>query len=246
MTQEQPNPQAPNFDPNTPVEIDFRQEIVRFRQNPTMNVEDLFSSNKMENSEYPDRPGVRVKIDKPIATSISADTNVMQHLDAVLGVSEQVAIGIVTAEYNPADAFLAGAKPDNTKVRYVSLFNNDPSKNNGRARILGPLTAGVPLTIGRGMLESLTEEKGTVPGVSGTHCTIEIDDDNVLTIIDEHSTNGTTVFTNGSNQPRNDKSLNVQTWSQPSAESVKLLEAEKEAAKLRKVSKLGRFTVDKD
>lgn len=231
MTNEHLNPQAQNIDPNLQGEISLEGEIALLRQNPAIGSEDLFSSNKMQSSEYPDKPGVRVALGTPIETAVSGRSDVNQDLMAVVALGKGVALGVVK-----------GRDQSGSEVSYLSLLNNDPSENEGRARFIDVLAEGAPVTLGRDKLEQIAGREGAVPGVSGTHCTIELRD-GVLTVVDETSTNGTSLFTNSTNN-RTRQFKDIHTWSQPSGETKKLIEAEKEAERLSKVSQLGRFTVD--
>jgi hypothetical protein len=231
MTNEHLNPTTQNIDPNLQGEISLEGDIAMLRQNPALGSEDLFSSNKMQSSEYPDKPGVRVALGTPIETAVSDRSDVQQDLMAVVALGKGIALGVVR-----------GKDQSGSEVSYLSLLNNNPSENEGRARFVDVLAEGTPITIGRDKLEQTVGREGTVPGVSGTHCTVELLD-GVLTVVDETSTNGTTLFTNSTND-RVRQFNGIQTWSQPSGETKKLIETEQEAERLSKVSKLGRFTVD--
>ncbi len=231
MTHEPLNPQTPNFDPSLQGDISLGAEIAMLRQNPAIGCEDLFSSNKMQGGEYPDKPGVKVALGIPIETAVSGKSDVEQDLMAIVTLGKDVALGVVK-----------GRDQSGSEVSYLSLLSNNPSENEGRARVVDVLAEGAPVTIGRGRLEQVIGREGAVPGVSGTHCTIELRD-GVLTVVDETSTNGTSLFTNSTNG-RVRQFNRIQTWSQPSGETKKLIEAEKEAKRLSRVAQLGRFTVD--
>lgn len=225
--------QTPNFDPSLQGEISLGAEIDKLRQNPTIGVEDLFSSNKMQSGEYPDKPGVRVALGSPIETAVSDKSDVEQDLMAVVALGKEVALGVVKGKDQAGD-----------EASYLSLLSGNPFGNEGRARFIDVLSEGAPVTIGRSRVEQVVGRQGAVPGVSGTHCTIELKD-GVLTVIDETSTNGTSVFRN-STSDRTRQFGTIEAWSQPSGETKKLIEADKEAKRLAKVSQLGRFTVDND
>lgn len=202
MTYEHLNPQVQNIDPYLQGEVSLEGEIAMLRQNPAIGSEDLFSSNKMQSSEYPDKPGVRVALGTPIETAVSGRSDVRQDLMAVVALGKGVALGVVR-----------GKDQSGSEVSYLSLLNNNPSENEGRARFIDVLAAGTPVTLGRGKLEQVAGREGAVPGVSRTHCTIELRD-GVLTVVDETSTNGTTLFTNSTNN-RARQFNSIQTWSQP-------------------------------
>lgn len=233
MTTEQ-TPQTPGLDPTLQghqQEISLQREIESLRLNPAIACEDLYSSNKMQSGEYPDRPGVRVALETPIETAVTAHTDVEQDLMAVIALGQDVALGVVK-----------GRDASGEEVNYVSLLNNELSDNSGRARFVDTLKPGSPLTIGRVQVEQVAGRQDVSPGVSGTHCTIELED-GVLTVVDETSTNGTSVFTNKTHD-RAKQFAGIQTWSQPSVETKKLIESQKEVERLLKVQKLGRFTVE--
>lgn len=239
MTHEQQNPQVQdvgpylqrNVGPYHQGEISLGREIDFLRRNPAIACEDLFSSNKMQSSEYPDKPGVRVALGTPIETAVSDRSDVEQDLMAVVALGKDVALGIVR-----------GKDESGNETNYISLLNNEPSDNEGRARFIDVLENDTPLTIGRDRIGQVYGREGAASGVSGKHCTIELRN-GILTVVDETSTNGTSIFTNSTNDSLRQFNR-VHTWSQPSAETKKLIEADKEAKRLSKGSQLGRFTAD--
>lgn len=232
MTHGQQNPQTPGFDPSIQGEVSLGRQLDMLRRNPAIGCEDLFSSNKMQSGEYPDKPGVRVPLDVPIETAVSDRSDVVQDLMAVVSLGKDVALGVVK-----------GKDESGGEASYLSLLSDDnPFGNEGRARFIDVLAEGTPVTIGRSRIEQVVGLEGAAPGVSGTHCTIELRD-GVLTVVDETSTNGTSVFRNSTND-RTRQFSTIQAWCQPSGETKKLIEADKEAERLSKVSQLGRFTVD--
>ncbi len=236
MTYEQSNPQKQNLDPRQLGEVSLDWEINELRQNPAVGCEDLFSARnfsarKMESSEYPEKPGVRLALETPIETAVSGRSDVEQDLMAVVTLGKHVALGIVR-----------GKDESGNEATYLSLLNNNPQDNEGRAKLIDVLRDDAPVAITRGRLEQVAGRDGAVPGVSGQHCTIELRD-GVLTVVDEGSLNGTSVFTN-STKNRTRQFGSPYTWSQPSLETKQLIEGEQEAKRLSKISKLGRFTVN--
>lgn len=230
MTHEQ-LPSTQNTDQGLQSEISLSNEIGWLRHNPAIGCEDLFSSNKMENDKYPDKPGVRVALHTPIESAISSRSDVEQELMAVVALGQNVALGVVKGKDSAGE-----------EVSYVSLLNSNRSDNGGRARIIDVLRDGSPLTIGRDRIEQVVGREGSAPGVSGRHCTIELKD-GILTVVDETSTNGTSLFTNTTKQETR-AFPDVYNWSQPSPETKQLIEGEKEAKRLSRASKLGRFIVN--
>jgi hypothetical protein len=122
-------------------------------------------------------------------------------------------------------------------VHYISLVTPNPSLE-GRAKLLGVLKPGEPFTVGRDLLRSVSGRQDLFSTVSGTHCTIEINDD-VLTVVDENSTNGTSLFTNTRDEPGNYLS-DTHKWSQPTVEAEGLF-TEQEPERIRN---LGRFAAE--
>lgn len=223
---EQKPPQSARETDLAQVEAQMESEIRYLRKNPTIHSEDLFSSNKMHGGEYPDRPGIRVVLDKPLALAISSRSDVTQELSAVLVLGENTTVGVVTARNKTGQS-----------ARYISLVSANPSEE-GRAKLLGALKPGEPFTIGRDLLRSVAGRQDLFSTVGGTHCTIEIKDD-VLTVVDENSTNGTSLFTNTADIPSNHL-LDAYMWSQPTVEAEALFtEHESE-----RIQGLGRFAAD--
>lgn len=203
-------------------EAQIERVLESLRNNPTIRSEDLFSSNKMQSTEYPDRPEIKVPIDKPLDYAISSRSDVIQELSAVLGLGKKTAIGVVTARDKIGQ-----------KVRYISLITSNTSEEE-RAKPLGVLKPGEPLTVGRDLLQSVSGDEDLFSRVSRTHCTIELNDD-VLTVIDEHSTNGTSLFTNNDNKLGRyirDRYM----WSQPSVETERLFSGEHETISEHRVA----------
>ena len=216
----------------SPEELNLSREISELRDNPGIAYEDLFSSNKMQSSEYPDKQGIRVALDTPLEVAVSSRSDVEQDLMAVLALGEDVAVGIVRARDESGD-----------EVKYLSLLNNNHSDNDGRARLVVELKPGTPVIIRRGMLEKLMGKEGVASGVSGTHCAVELDSSGILTVVDEKSTNGTTVFSNAT-KGHPSRFRDVGIWSQSSVESKKLIDANREALRVSRASRIGRFVVD--
>jgi len=212
-------------------EISLAQEITDLKQNSAIDCEDLFSSNKMRSQEYPDRPGVGVELHTPIETAVNINSDVQQDLMAVVALGKDVALGIVR-----------GRDTSGEEVNYISLLNNSRSDNNGRARFVDTLKPGTPIVISRSGIAQVVGRDGSTPSVSGKHCSIELKG-GVLTVVDETSTNGTSVFTNATRE-RTHQFAEIQIWSQPSTETKKLIESEKESKRLLTTSKLGRFALD--
>jgi len=237
---EQPGPRIPNSDPSLQQgfdptqlqgEISLGREIALLRRNPAIDSEDLFSSNKMQSGEHPDKPGIRIALDTPIETAVSGRSDVEQDLMAVLALGKDIAIGVVR-----------GKNQSGGEVNYLSLFSDNPRGKEGRASFIDVLSEGTPVTIGRGKVEEVAGREGASPGVSGTHCTIELKD-GILTVVDETSTNGTSVFSN-TTADRTRQFGSIEMWSQPSQETEELIESEEAAKQQSRVSQLGRFTVD--
>ena len=231
MTQEQFLPTQNNTDQGLQNEISLAQEVAFLRKNPALDCEDLFSSNKMQSSEHPERSGVRVALHTPIESAVSGRSDVEQELMAVVALGEDVALGVIK-----------GKDATGKEVSYVSIMNNNSSDNGGRARIIDVLRDDSPLTIGRGRIEQVVGRQGAAPGVSRKHCTIELKE-GILTIVDEASTNGTSVFTNATKQETR-AFPDVYNWSQPSLETQQLIASEEEAKRLSRASQLGRFIVN--
>lgn len=204
-------------------------KLNRLKQNPSASFEELFSSKKMESDNFPDRPGARVAIDTPLEESHSPTSSVTQELLAILSLGEKTAVSVVAANDESGE-----------KAYYLGLVTtNTPAE--GRAKLLRRIKPGNQVDIGRDLLQSAAGRGDLYMGVSGSHCTIEIDkeDEGVLTVIDQESTNGTTVFTNNSRAPGAFMDT-VGEWCQSAAESERLFEKDKED----KVRNLGRFTLD--
>lgn len=218
-------------DPILQGRIDLSWEINKLRQDPDIGCEDLFSSNKMESNKYPDKPGVRVAPETPIETAVSERSDIKQSLMAVIALGQNIALGVVR-----------GRNESGNEANYVSLLNNSASDNEGRARIIDILKEGTPVTITRGGVEQVVGHEGAARGVSSRHCTIELKD-GILTVIDETSTNGTSVFTNIT-QDQARHYVGIEVWSQPSVETEKLINDRLQAEKLLKASHLGRFTIN--
>lgn len=199
-------------DPGATGEISFASGINALRRSPSIKFRDLYSSNKMQSREYPDRPSEDFPLGTPIETAVSDRSNVVQDLMAVVAAGKDVAIGVVK-----------GKDTSGGEVNYLSLMSSNPSGSEGRAKFIDILAEGVPVTIGRAELEQVVGREESVPGVSGTHCTIELKD-GVLTVIDENSTNGTSVFTNKT-ESRARQFGSIKEWCQPSEETAKLIEA---------------------
>lgn len=217
-------------DPSLLGEISLEREIAMLRHDPSIGSEELFSSNKMQSAEYPDRPGVRIALETPIETAVSGRSDVKQDLMAVLALGKNIAIGVVR-----------GQNQSGEEVNYLSLLSDDPSGSEGRAKLVDVLSEGTPVTIGRGKIEEIAGREGASPGVSGTHCTIELKD-GILTVVDETSTNGTSVFSNSTTE-RQRQFGSIEQWSQPSQETGELIKAAKETERQAKATQLGRFSV---
>jgi hypothetical protein len=228
MAHEQIDRKAQNQDPSLQGEISLDRDIYRLRQNPAVGCEDLFSSNKMKSNEYPDKPGVRVALHTPIETAGSSRSDVEQDLMAVIALGQDVALGVVR-----------GKDTSDEEISYISLLINNPSDNKDRARLIYVLKNDTPITIGR---HSFDEQVAGRAGVSRRHCTIELED-GILTVVDETSTNGTSVFTNIT-QHRTRQFDSIHTWAQPSTETKQLIESEREAKRLSRALHLGRFIVN--
>jgi len=187
--------------------------------------------SKKEGDQYPHRQGVRVSLDTPIEASINKKSHVEQELMAVIALGQDVALGIVK-----------GKDSNGQEINYVSLLQNrfNSDHNGARAKIINVLRDGSPLTIGREKIQQVGE--GSAPEVSRTHCTIVLKD-GILTVIDEASTNGTSVFTNATNQEINPFS-NPYLWSWHSQEIENLIEREKQTKQLLMASTLGKFVLD--
>ena len=69
-------------------EAQMERQVWNLRDNTATHSEDLFSS-KMESVEYPDRPGIRVVLDKPLELAISKRSAVTQELSAVLALGKK-------------------------------------------------------------------------------------------------------------------------------------------------------------
>jgi len=231
MTQEQQKPQIRNVDPGLLGPISLEGEINMLRQNPALACEDLFSAKKMQDAEYPDMPGVRVELGTPIEVAVSGRSDVQQDLMAVIALGSHVALGVVK-----------GKDQSGSEVSYLSLLNNDRTDNDGRARFVELLTEGSSISIGRERIEEIVGRENVVPGVSRTHCVIELKD-GILTVIDQSSTNGTSVFTNKTEE-RTRQFNSIHVWTQPSADTKQLIERKTETEGLSRSAQLGRFTVD--
>lgn len=191
-------------------EIMVTPELEMLRHNPVIETTELYSARKMNSSEYPEGPNVKINLSTPIESAVSSRSDVEQDLMAVISLGESVALGVVK-----------GKDSTGKVISYVSLLNNDPVDNDGRARVVGILSDDKPLSIGRQRIEQLVGREGCAPDVSSEHCTIDLKND-VLTVQDESSLNGTTVFTNATKSTT--VSLpNVRMWSQPSTETKKLI-----------------------
>lgn len=191
-------------------EIMVTPELEMLRHNPVIDSSELFSARKMNSSEYPEGPNVKINLSTPIESAVSSRSDVEQDLMAVISLGESVALGVVK-----------GKDSAGKEVSYVSLLNNDPEDNGGRARLIGVLSGDTPISIGRQKIEQLVGRKGCAPGVSGEHCTIDLKN-GILSVQDEASLNGTTVFTNATKNTTVGLP-NVRMWSQPSSETKQLL-----------------------
>lgn len=214
----------------TPEQYSLNRDIDNLRLSPDIKAEDLYSARKMGSAEYPDRPGVRVSLDTPIETAESPTTDVKQDLMAVVALGKNTALGIVR-----------GRDTQGGSIYYVSLMNNgyyDPTGNDGRAIFVESLKPGVPTVITREMIERLVIEKEIAQAVSGTHCTLEINDQ-ILTVIDESSLNGTSVFTNMTDH-KSRQFRDIYQWSQKSGQTEELIKITQEL----KRRQLGRFTLN--
>lgn len=220
----------PKINKITPEQYSLKQDIDNLRLSPDIKTEDLESARKTGSAEYPNRPGVRVALHVPIETAESPTTDVKQDLMAVVTLGKSTALGIVRGRDTQGDS-----------VYYVSLMNNgyhDPAGNDGRAIFVESLKPGVPIVVTREMIEQLVVEKEIAQGVSGTHCTLEINDQ-VLTVIDESSLNGTTVFTNATDH-KSRQFRDIYQWSQKSSQTEELIKMTQEA----KRRQLGKFTLN--
>jgi len=204
---------TPALDNKISGEIMVTPEIEGLRLNPAIDSTELFSARKMNSSEYPEGPNVKLNLDTPIESAVSSRSDVEQYLMAVISLGEKVALGVVK-----------GKDSNGKEISYVSLINNDPNDNDGRARFVGILDGNTPLRIGRQKIEQLIGREGCAPGVSGEHCTLDLKN-GVLSVQDESSLNGTTVFTNATKNTTVGLP-DIRMWSQPSNETKKLISAE--------------------
>ena len=209
----------PETNGSDPEKYSMQHELAAIRWNPSVEANEL----KKENLDHSERQGVRVPLATPIETAHSPNTSVEQDLMAVVSLGENVAIGVVR-----------GRETDGNQVYYASLMNNGryPTGNDDRAKLLEVVRPGIPVTITREMIEQLTDIKEIARGVSRTHCTIEISD-GVLAVVDEASSNGTTVFTNISEKKQRQFG-DVSQWSQRSRETKELIKAEMDARRQEK------------
>lgn len=208
----------------------MQRELAALRWNPSIEAHELSSSNAPEN---PERQGVRIALGTPIETAVSPNTDVEQDLMAVLSLGRDVEVGIVRGRNKSGD-----------EVFYTSLMNNgyhDPTGGDGRAKRLETVRSSSPVTITREMIEALVNIPDFARGVSRTHCTIQIEN-GVLTVVDERSSNGTSVFTNATGKKQRQFG-DISQWSQPSKETEGLIRDEVEAQRLARTSKLGKFTL---
>ncbi len=234
--------QTANIEPGLTDEISLKTEINYLSTRDNIGRDDLFSARMKDNPELPTRPGVRVELDTPIEIADSTRSDVLQNLMAVVSLGGDVAIGVVNARNQAGD-----------EVNYLSLMSstkavssNNPDRHAARAKLIDVLEEGKPLTIGRSKLEQVLGSEGAgsspVPAVSTKHCTIMLEN-GILTVIDEASLNGTSVFTNKS-KFEHEYFERIQSWCQQSTETEKLIEASKEAKRLSRIAQLGKFSAD--
>jgi hypothetical protein len=223
MNEQSHIPESHQVDPAL-LEEQMWRNLEFVRDNTHTHTEDLFGAKKMQSREYPERTGIRVALDNPLDIAVSSRSEVTQELQAIVGLGSRAAIGIVTARDKRGES-----------ASYVSLISANLNPE-GRAISLGVLKQGEPFNIGRDLVQNASGREDLFSGVSGTHCTLEVKG-NVLTVIDENSTNGTSVYTNNSNRPGH-YLPDIRQWSQPSVESEKMLTDEVQA---RKIEHLGRF-----
>lgn len=184
---------------------DNAADIAFLRSNPNVKADELFSRGSGA------RIGARARIDGdsvPLSSKFSPGGMTESNLMAVIALGNETAIGVVSVR-KIVDRQLE-------ELHYLALLNNDPDENDGRGTLLGVLDPDMPVVLGRD--PNSCDFPVSHPTVSRRHVTLEIND-GYLMVADEHSTNGTTLFTaNG------EVGMDFRGWSLPGREEAQLFD----------------------
>lgn len=210
----------------------IRNTINYLRNNWGVQTQELFGANKQQDPNIPRYNGTRVALEKPLEVSASTRSPIGQNLDALLALGNGVLVGLVSASDGEGNTY-----------RYLSLYSGNPDAS--RATFITTVNNGEEILIGRDLFHGIgdPEEFRTV---SGNHASLNVDSEGVLTVIDNDSTNGTTLFTvseeNDQDMPFDSKDIRSWAIDTPSVErQLRQVAHEKSVLK----GTLGKFTLDK-
>jgi hypothetical protein len=185
-----------------------------------------FDSKGKKNSGHlgkNDKPEIDIPMLFPLKEYTSERGHVKQSLMAIIQVNKNIALGVVT-----------GKDEQGSEAVYLSLMTDEgkeiiTSGRMARAKLVQVLRENSPTTIGRQQIDKASGLEGTEAthsGVSATHFTIKLHDGK-LSIKDENSLNGTSVFHN--NEEFGYNIFKIEQWSIPGEDTKKLIDAENES-----------------
>ena len=206
-------------------EIDNKASIVDLLLSPQVEYVSLGGGEKTQDKKNTKRSGAKINLSdmrSPMSVAIGRNKDIEQELWSVIALGDHVSLGVIKAKKIEHRQHKKTTNKKQDDIYYLALMMSSHPRAVDRAKLVAVLQEGVSTTIGRADIEQARGEGWSAPGVSRAHMTIEIDQGE-LTVIDERSTNGTTVLVNRSND-RIRQLDSIEAWSIPSAEAKKLID----------------------